>query len=371
MTSILQPFYNAIAWLVVHIHNLLTFLGPNWSWAAAIVLLTVFMRILMIPLFVKQIKSQRAMMAIQPQMKALQAKYKNDRQRQQEEMMKLYKDAGVNPFMGCLPLLPQIPIFFALFHTLDGIQPKLASAVAAGSQICQSLTSGSATYKIVQIHEMTCPQTVAAAHATIFGVPLAAAFNSPASLLSALNAASTSTRVLCAILTVTMVITTFVTQRQLMARNAATSDSPIAANQKIILYVLPLFFLITGYRFPVGVLLYWLTTNLWSMGQQFFVIRRMDASKAAPTTPAASAPSGPAPGARPDRAKPAQSATPPPATNGPPPETQTTESPASGTSAAPVVRPLPAGGAPGSVRPSGGRRPPPRRRPRNKRRRRA
>lgn len=313
--SILNPFYDAIAWLVVHIHGLVTFVGPNWSWAIAIVLLTIFMRILLIPLFVKQIKSQRAMAAIQPQMKALQQKYKNDRVKQQEEMQKLWREAGVNPLMGCLPLLPQIPIFFALFHVLDALHPSLLNP--ATGQACKAV-SATCQYHFSAIHGMTLAQVQAAAHAKIFGVPIAAAFSSPSSLLHFLGASPTSTRILCGLLTLLMVATTFITQRQLMARNTATGGTQMPSQQKVILYVLPLFFLIYGYKFPVGVLLYWLTTNLWSMGQQLIVIRRMDATAAAKTASVAPPPAGPAPGAKPqapqpvDRPKPMVPPTAPP-----------------------------------------------------------
>jgi YidC/Oxa1 family membrane protein insertase len=298
--SILQPFYDAVAWLVVHIHNLVTFAGPNWSWAIAIVLLTVFMRILLIPLFVKQIKSSRAMAALQPQMKALQQKYKNDKVKQQEEMQKLWREAGVNPLMGCLPLIPQIPIFIALFHTLDSLRPSLLTSAGA---TCKAV-SATCTYQFKPIHEMTLAQVKAAAHAKIFGVPVAAAFNSPSDLLHFLSASATSTRVLCGVLAVFMVITTFITQRQVMARNTASGSAQMPGQQKFILYFLPLIFLVYGYRFPVGVLLYWLTTNLWSMGQQLIVLRRMDAATAAKTAVAPAAPSGPAPGVKPQPSKP-------------------------------------------------------------------
>src|SRR5579875_2798388 len=109
------------------------------------------MRILLIPLFVKQIKSTRAMAALQPQMKALQQKYKNDRGKQQEEMQKLWREAGVNPLMGCLPLVPQIPIFIALFHTLASLRPSLTPK----GTVCGTATSG---YRFVRIHEMSCGQ---------------------------------------------------------------------------------------------------------------------------------------------------------------------------------------------------------------------
>lgn len=370
--SILQPFYNAVAWLVVHIHDLMSPIfgaDSGASWALAIVLLTVFMRILLIPLFVKQIKSQRAMTALQPQIKALQTKYKNDKQKLNEEMMKLWKEAGVNPFMGCLPLLPQIPIFFALFHTLNSLRPTLL--VNGTGAACHTL-SATCTYGFTSIPEIDKATAISAAHAKLFGVPIAAAFNSPSALLTVLHASATSTKILCAVLTLLMVATTFLTQRQMLARNAATSDTPIGGQQKVLLYVLPLLFLLYGYRFPLGVLLYWLTTNVWSLGQQYIVLHRMDAATVASAAASPAAPSGPAPGVRPER----RPASPPP----PLPPAAGTGGTVAGAPAPPPDRPgttpnigkaLPAGGDGRELRPSppATRRPPSRRRSRNKRRR--
>ena len=124
--SFLDPLFGAVAFVLVHIHSALApIFGANSgaSWALAIVLLTVGMRLCLFPLFVKQIRNQRAMQTIQPQMKELQTKYKNDKEKLNQEMMALWKESGANPLSGCLPLLLQIPIFIALFHTLRQIKP--------------------------------------------------------------------------------------------------------------------------------------------------------------------------------------------------------------------------------------------------------
>src|SRR5580693_786548 len=120
----LNPLYNAVAWLLVHIHTgLAHVVGPSAAWSLSIVVLTVAMRLVLFPVFVKQIRSQRAMQAVQPKMKELQAKYKNDKEKLNQEMMALWKEQGVNPLSGCLPLLLQIPIFISLFHSLRAIKP--------------------------------------------------------------------------------------------------------------------------------------------------------------------------------------------------------------------------------------------------------
>ncbi|MDQ6649812.1 MAG: membrane protein insertase YidC [Actinomycetota bacterium] len=258
----LNWLYEVIAKIVVGIHaGLAPVFGADSgaSWALSIVLLTVAMRLLLFPLFVKQIRAQRAMQTLQPQMKELQKKYKGNREQLNVEMMKLYKEHNANPIAGCLPLVLQLPVFFALFHVLDRIKPS----------------GGPGHYVFRASSGLTQAQVESAAHAKIFGVaPIAAAFNSPTSLLTFLNAHATGVRVLAVIMIVLMGLSTFITQRQMMARSGPVEGQQ-AQVQKLMLYVLPFSFAIFGFRFPLGVLLYWLTTNLWSMGQQAFVIRRM------------------------------------------------------------------------------------------------
>ena len=292
----MKPFYEAIAWLVVHIHRgIAPVLGESngWSWALAIVLLTIAMRLLLFPLFVKQIRNQRAMQTLQPKMKELQTKYKSDKERLNQEMMALWREHGTNPLAGCLPLLVQIPIFFALFKVLNSLKPEkdCIDVAAAG---CFKSHYG------ISVEDVSH-----AAQAKIFNVPIAAAFDSSKETLHLLAASASSTKVLAGVLVVLMAATTFWTQRQMLARSKASGiqqSDQMQQTQKILLYVLPLTFFIFGYRFPIGVLLYWLTTNVWSMGQQHFVIARMDATAAAAEQAKVSnAPAGPPPGAKPTR----------------------------------------------------------------------
>jgi YidC/Oxa1 family membrane protein insertase len=287
--SFLNPLYEAVAWLLVHIHDGIRHVITNngWSWAVSIILLTMAMRLVLFPIFVKQIKNQRAMQAVQPKMKELQAKYKHDKEKLNQEMMALWKEAGANPLSGCLPLLLQIPIFVSLFHTLREIKPTCHTV--AGQAHC--LYKGVPGFSSANI--------ASAAHAKIFGVPIPASFSTSSTTLHLLGAdgAHTSTRVLAILLTVIMGATTFITQRQLMARNGPAADSQMAQQQKILLYVFPLVFLIYGFKFPIGVLLYWLTTNLWSMVQQRVIINRME--HVDQTASPAVTPSGPAVGAKP------------------------------------------------------------------------
>ena len=284
----LDPFYNAVAWLIVHIHAGLAPVfgaGSGAAWALSIVLLTMAMRLLLFPLFVKQIKSQRAMSALQPQMKELQAKYKNDKERLNQEMMALWRENGTNPLAGCLPVIVQIPVFFALFRVLNSLHPD-------SKGVYHAHFNGILTEHLTQ----------QASLAKVFGVPIGASFSSSSHTLTLLHASATSVKLLSVILIVAMAASTFITQRQLMARNAASGMAQMPQQQKTLLYVLPVIFALFGFKFPLGVLLYWLTTNFWSMAQQAVVIRRMDAA------PATAGPSttvmGPPPGARPGRVRP-------------------------------------------------------------------
>ncbi|HEY6795439.1 MAG TPA: membrane protein insertase YidC [Kineosporiaceae bacterium] len=253
--AILRPLEYCVAWIMVAFHSLLSAVGlpagSGWTWGLSIVGLVIVIRILLIPLFVKQIKASRGMQLIQPEMKKIQEKYKGktdtaSRQAMTQETMALYKETGTNPFASCMPILLQSPIFFALFRVLNGI-PNHQTIGPLDSKLVQQADS-----------------------ASIFGAPLSDTF---------MHANTTATRVLTVVLIVLMSATTFTTQRQLMMKNmpASALDNPFAQQQKILLYVLPLIFAVSGVNFPIGVLIYWLVTNIWSMGQQFYVIRRMPA----------------------------------------------------------------------------------------------
>jgi len=250
---------NAVSWILVQFHQIFTSIfGMNpdsgWTWTFSIVGLVIVIRILLIPLFVKQIKAQRGLQLIQPQMKEIQKKYAGDKERQSQEMMKLYRETGTNPLASCLPILLQAPIFFALFSVLQGVamyNPDDPNYVAPGVFSWPQYSDLAAS-----MHD-----------AQIFGVPLYGTF---------MNADETpnpmATQILAVIMIILMTATTFMTQRQLIIKNSAP-DNPMVRQQKILLYVFPVIFAVSGINFPIGVLTYWFTTNLWSMGQQFWVIR--------------------------------------------------------------------------------------------------
>jgi YidC/Oxa1 family membrane protein insertase len=247
MNTILNPLYNLVSGVIIIFHKLLTPVfgkDSGVTWALSIMGLVVLIRIILIPLFVKQIKSQRALTALQPQMKAIQAKYKDDRQKQSEEMMKLYKEHKTNPLASCFPILAQAPIFFSLFTVLNGIAKNVPHGYLKGEYLAS------------------------AAQAKFFGASISQSF---------LGSSDTTVKIVTVILIFIMSATTFTTQRQLMVKGMPKMDSSnnmMLQQQKIMLYLFPLIFAISGVNFPVGVLIYWSTTNFWTWGQQFYVIKR-------------------------------------------------------------------------------------------------
>lgn len=246
---------NIVSWVLVFFHNLTSTVfdkDSGWAWGLAIVALVILIRILLIPLFVKQIKSQRNLQIIQPQVKEIQKKYAGDRERQSQELMKLYKETGTNPLASCLPILAQAPIFFALFSVLNGL--------------AQSKTRGVLTQDLME----------SARNAEILNAPIYG------TLMNRDETANPSATLwVTVVLIILMTATTFLTQRQLIVKNTAPGN-PMVQQQKILLYVFPVIFAVTGINFPIGVLLYWFTTNVWTMGQQFYVIR----NSPQPDTPA-------------------------------------------------------------------------------------
>ncbi|MCE7081507.1 membrane protein insertase YidC [Streptomyces sp. ST2-7A] len=254
MNSILSPLYWLVTHVIIFFHNAYSQVfdpDSGWAWGLSIVSLVVVIRILLIPLFFKQIKATRNMQAIQPRMKKIQERYKNDRQRQSEEMMKLYKETGTNPLASCLPILAQSPFFLALFQVLNHI---------ANNQ---------------RLGILTADQVESAREATIFGAPIAAKFMDGADRLAEFGASLVDVRVVTVIMIVLMSLSQFYTQRQLMTKNVdLTVKTPFMNQQKMLMYIFPIMFAVFGINFPVGVLIYWLTTNVWTLGQQMYVINR-------------------------------------------------------------------------------------------------
>ncbi|WP_081844400.1 membrane protein insertase YidC [Cellulomonas sp. URHE0023] len=263
--GLLHPIMVVVSFIMVQFHALFVALGlgedSGWAWTLSIVGLVIVIRIALIPLFFRQIKASRGMQLLAPEMQAIQKKYKGksdpaSREAMSRETMELYRKHGTNPFASCLPILLQSPIFFALFRVLNSVPQVASGAMDPIGPLTQSLA-----------------QSFDAA--TIFGAPLSATFMKA----SEHPGAELQIRLVSVVLIIAMSATTFLTQRQLTMKNMppAALQGPMAQQQKILLYVLPLIFAFSGVNFPIGVLIYWTTTNLWSMGQQFYTIRRMPA----------------------------------------------------------------------------------------------
>ena len=249
------PLYYAVSAVLVGCHKVFGGLLGNSSaasWILSIIGLTVVIRAALIPLFVKQIKASRNMQLLQPKMKELQKKYGHDRERLAQETMALYRESGTNPFASCLPLIVQMPVFIVLLQLLEKAAKGHAKAL---------LSSADA-------HSFQ--------RAKIFGGQISSSFLH--------DDHAPSVKIIAIVLVIAMISTQFLTQRQLMSKNmpADALSGPYAQQQKMLLYVLPFVFAISGFAFPIGVMLYWTTSNLWTMGQQFYVIR----NNPAPGTPA-------------------------------------------------------------------------------------
>jgi YidC/Oxa1 family membrane protein insertase len=252
--SLLNPLADLVAWVIMHLHaGLGALFGPDSgaAWGLSIVILVVLIRICLIPLFVKQVHAQRKMAQHAPQLAELRKKYKNDKQRLNEETMKFYKENGVNPLAGCLPMIPQFIVFFALFYVLRAIAEwKPGQAPKYG---------------------LTVPVLESAQKATILGVHL-----SDKLLFPHTPGMGVGPSIVAAITVALSATTTFLTVRQSSKRGLMQTnvdpDNPMAATQKYMMYIVP-FFSLTGLYWQYGLVLYWLTTNVWTLGQQYFMFR--------------------------------------------------------------------------------------------------
>jgi len=271
----LNPLYDAVAWVLSRIYGAASPVfgdSSGWTWTLTIVLLVVFMRLLMVPLFIKQMHTTRRMTALAPQMTVLRKKYKNDKQTLNQEMMKLYQEAGVNPLMGCLPVAAQLPMFFALFSVLRAISEWKGGPTKYG---------------------LTHQMVASAQTAKILGVTIADKFLSAGTPLHV--------RIVILLTVVVSMITTYLTVRQSMKRGmmpAATPDNPMGQSQKYMAYIMP-FFALSGLYWPFGLVLYWVTTNVWTLGQQYVLFMRYPQPLAAgaPAAGGTGAPPGPRPAA--------------------------------------------------------------------------
>ncbi|MDO5025216.1 MAG: membrane protein insertase YidC [Trueperella sp.] len=263
MDTILYPIMWVISWVMYGVHKFFTAVGMSAgagpAWVLSIVGLTVIIRILIIPLFNKQTRATRLSQELQPEIQKIQKKYKGrtdqiSQQRQQEEMMALYRDRGTSPFASCLPALIQMPIFFSLFRLLYAVKPL-------SEGIYQRDSLGAINNEIAK----------EIGNSTLFGAPLTSAIGTATEYSNVWQI-----RIVAVVMIALMVITLFLSQRLIMTKNmpqnATDPDNPAFKMQKYMLYGMPLIYVFTGYMFQVGVLVYWLTGNIWNIGQQYWLI---------------------------------------------------------------------------------------------------
>ena len=258
--TILWPIKWVIEAILVAFHTGLTAIGLDPSagltWVLSIVGLVLVVRAALIPIFVRQIKAQRRMLEVAPQLKKIQDKYKGkkdqfSREAMSRETMEMYKKTGTNPLSSCLPLLIQMPIFFSLFSVLQEANKGQQGVGLLAKELSENFGKAS-LFGIAPLHE------------------------SIQSAL-ALNPVNVVVVVIAVVMVVIMTASQFITQLQIMSRNqsAEMKASPMFRQQRILLYILPLVFAFSGFAFPIGVMFYWLTSNIWTMVQQFLVIRNM------------------------------------------------------------------------------------------------
>ncbi|CAN5458991.1 membrane protein insertase YidC [soil metagenome] len=260
----LDPLYTAVSWVLLRWYQLFTLLGMpktgGLTWALSIIMLVVTARLLLFRFFVKQVHYQRRMQEMQPKIKKLQEKHKGDKATLQREMMALQQSEGFNPISGCLPMFLQIPIFIALFHVLKHMSNSIGLKVDSGAR---GLT----------LYGFSAQQTYDAAHSKLFGAPLAASLHESSTKILSINGNVTSTRTVTIILVIVSAAATFITQRAVIANAPTPAEGQAAMIQKLMLVGIPISVVFSGFIFPLGVLLYWFTSNLWTMGQQFYIFR--------------------------------------------------------------------------------------------------
>jgi YidC/Oxa1 family membrane protein insertase len=243
-----SPLITVFESILVFIHNDVV----GGSWGLAIVGLTVVIRAVLFPLFMRQMKAMQELQRLAPQLKALQAKYKDDKQRQQQEVMNFYREHKVNPFASCLPLLLQLPVFISLFYMLRTDLKKhiCGEALVAHYNAAYHTAVNSVAGLPAKYIEKTSCQQVAPGSAKFLFLP---------------DITNKATGVALIVLLVLYV-------GSQLASTMMMSASADPAQRRLMM-IFPLFFVIILYRYPAGLLVYWITTNLWTIGQSYFVRR--------------------------------------------------------------------------------------------------
>ena len=296
----LDFLYVAVSWVLLRWHDLFSlFIDKNsgLNWALSIVFLVVTARLLLFRVFLKQVHYQRAMQEMQPKMQALRKKYKDDKGEQQRQMLAMQQEQGFNPLSGCLPMFLQIPIFIGLYHVLRHLSNSVSK--------CNDKNSNS---HLLSLYTFSRDQTCSASKAELFHAPLAARLtDTKQQVVDLLGGHLTNTRIVIVILVLISAAATYLTQRLVRSGSTVVPEGTAATIQKLMLYAIPVMTLGSGLFFPLGVLLYWFTSNVWTMGQQFYINKvhpHPDLDKAPVVLGELGRTLAPKPGARPNKTKP-------------------------------------------------------------------
>jgi YidC/Oxa1 family membrane protein insertase len=286
-----QALLNGLGWVLAQIYDFV----PNYG--VSIIMLTVVIRLILLPLGIKQIRSMQHMQIVQPRIKQIQQKYKGNKQRQQEEIMKLYREYGVNPFSGCWPVLLQFPILIAMYSVLRWpqhpihvpLESKLCAAVS--EQIPQQIPvcdpNGEPITSQAQVDELGLPGPPAGTTFLATNLLCSAGLpwqDAPSTLPDRVTVNDEAVEIVypveCAstplervpyyVFAVLMFATTFYQQRQMQK---ASPPGAASSQQQALLKVMPILFGVFGIFFPAGLVLYWTTSNLWQIGQQHFMLK--------------------------------------------------------------------------------------------------
>ncbi len=260
------------------------------NYGLAIILLTVAVRVLLLPLSIKQTRSMREMQRIQPEVKKIQAKNKGDRQKMNEEMMALYKEHGVNPFGGCLPLLMQFPVFIALYRLISRPLDYMGYTIPEGEPNTAWVPQEGLTGILAQVQDSALARGLDTAAAEVNGfLGIFRLDCAPASVFREAQGCSGGIVGLLPylVLIALMGFTTYYQQKQMQAqRGSGAAADPSAQQMQLVMKFMPLMLMFFSFNFAAGLTLYWLTTNVWSIGQQHLMLRVAPADPVPATAPA-------------------------------------------------------------------------------------
>ncbi|HEV7193609.1 MAG TPA: membrane protein insertase YidC [Jatrophihabitantaceae bacterium] len=294
--------YSAVSWVLLRWHSFFSlFLDKNsgLNWSLSIVFLVVTARLLLFRLFIKQIKYQRHMQEMQPKIQALRKKHKDDKAEMQRQMMKLQQEEGFNPLAGCLPIFIQIPIFIGLFHVLR----HLSNSVVIANKALEHAPLTPKQVHNLHLYTFTQSETISAAKANLFGAPLAGRLTDTSNQIHLLGGNTGTTRIVIVLLVIVSAAATLFTQLLVRRGTTTVAEGTAATVQRLMLVFIPISTLGSGLFFPLGVLLYWFTSNTWTMAQQLYVNRfHPHTPKEAPVVGELGKTLAPKPGQRPNRA---------------------------------------------------------------------